>query len=405
LRTARTPAARRAMAVAGLTTLMISVRLKRRLAGGVAAALAAGLLVAVPATLGMPSAAAAAAGTVPVPDVLSVDFDETGPVEHVKDRAKNTSGSPTTVFDSTLNRYVGKFNPRRNGQGGVDGAGSSASDQGYIYNIADAWKDGPNPLLTNGGTFEWKGTGPSAGYAFYMPATGSALRFAANSATMATTSPPSVVPGVWYHAVAMVGNGYVRLYLNGVAASERPTGPGWSQNTGFALANSDIQVPAAGQRFWGIGADPSSMTTIENPGEVEVAASRIWSTTFTPQQVAALGEQERPKTVAAADVLDADFAEDDPVDHVSGQQSTVVGPAPTVGIGFEGKHGATFAGANAYLYPAPNAWNSESARNITGRWTVECEFFLKALPAATDNVCTSQANAGIFCSCDKWTVG
>jgi hypothetical protein len=276
---------------------MIPRRLRRRLAASVAVALVAGLLLAAPATLGRssPASAAAAAAAVPDPDVLSVDFDETGPVEHVKDRAKNTSGTPTTVFDSTLNRYVGKFNPRRNGQSGVDGAGTSASDQGYIYDIGDAWEDSsddsqlePNPLLTNGGTFECyfrylgpnrsfpngnevcsgKGTGPSAGYAFYLPATGSALRFAANSTTMATTSPTSVVPGEWYHAVATVGNGYVRLYLNGVAASELPTGPGWAQNTGFALANSGIQVPVAEQRFWGIGADPRSMTTIENPGEV-----------------------------------------------------------------------------------------------------------------------------------------
>ncbi|MEV0136013.1 LamG-like jellyroll fold domain-containing protein [Dactylosporangium sp. NPDC050688] len=423
MRTATTPGTRRATAIAGLTTLMISGRLKRRLSAGVAVALVAGLLVAAPETQGRPSpASAAAAATVPDPDVLSVDFDKTGPVEHVKGRAKNTSGTPATVFDSTLNRYVGKFNPRRNGESGVDGAGASASNQGYIYNIDDAWEDSsddsqlePNPLLTNGGTFECyfrylgpnrsfpnsnevcsgKGTGPSAGYAFYLPATGSALRFAANSTTMATTSPTSVVPGEWYHAVATVGNGYVRLYLNGVAASELPTGPGWAQNTGFALANSDIQVPVAQQRFWGIGADPSSMTTIENPGEVEVAASRIWSTPFTPRQVAALWEQERPRTVAGADVLDVDFAADNPVDHVSGRQPTVVGPTPRVDIGFEGKHGATFAGANAYLYQITDAWKPESARNITASWTVECEFFMKTLPAATDNLCTSQANAGI----------
>ena len=265
----------------------------------------------------------------PQPDIISVDFTESGPVEHVKNRPLVTEGTPAAmVYDETLERYIAEF--------AGDATRTSTGTGAYVYDIPDAWSiDDPAHVdgvdLLDGGTFEcyfrYDGdipvpagqtsqlcAGGPEGYAFYLPATGCCLRFKATATTAnknTASAPIPVKPGEWVHAVATVGNGEIKLYLNGAPAWQLDPVPGTGAGTGrnhlgpYTLLNID-SVPK-----WGIGGAPRADGIVE-PSHVAVAASRVWSTALTDADIAALWSEEKP--AGADEPGDGDPGEEEPGD-------------------------------------------------------------------------------------------
>lgn len=291
-----------------------------------------------------------AASSVPQPDILSVDFIESGPVEHVRNRPVTTEGTPATmVYDDSLERYVADFES--------DATRTSTGTGAYVYDIPDAWStDDPAHVgevdVLDGGTFEcyfrYDGdipvpsgqtsqlcAGGPEGYAFYLPATGCCLRFKATATTSnknTASAPIPVTPGEWVHAVATVGNGEIKLYLNGTPAWLIDPMPGTGAGTGRNHLGPYTQLNVDSVPKWGIGGAPKFDGIVE-PSHVAVAASRIWSTVLTDAEIADLWGEEKPAgtedppggedpgeeepgdgedpgiEVPAADILDVDFAD------------------------------------------------------------------------------------------------
>jgi len=282
---------------------------------------------------GQSSAASTVPSSVPQPDILSIDFAEGGPVEHVKGRPIAVEGTaPAAVYDEALERYVAEF--------AGDPTRTSIGTGAYVTDIADAWSvDDPAHVdevdLLDGGTFEcyfrYDGdipvpsgqanqlcAGGPEGYAFYLPATGCCLRFKATSTTAnknTASAPVPVEPGEWVHAVATVGNGEVKLYLNGVPAWEIDPEPGVGSGTGRNHLGPYTELRVDSVPKWGIGGAPRADGIVE-PSHVAVAASRVWSTVLTDAEISDLWAAEKP--VGAEDPGDGDPGDGEPGDGEPG---------------------------------------------------------------------------------------
>ncbi|MGO1769209.1 MAG: LamG-like jellyroll fold domain-containing protein [Microbacterium sp.] len=302
--------------------------------GAVVIGLAASTAVASPATAapsGPSTRPAAAEGAVPEPDVISVDFTEDGPVEHAADRALTAEGvAPEVVYDESLQRHVAEF--------AADEAKPSTGTGAYVADIPDAWSaDDPahedEVDLLDGGTFECYfrydgespvpsgqasqlcGGGPE-GYAFYLPATGSGLRFKATATSgnkNTATAPIALRSGEWVHAVVTVGGGDIKMYLNGAPAwnLEQEDGNGLGSGRNHNGPYTELKVDSVPK--WGIGGAPTA-DGFSQPANTAVAASRAWSAVLTDAEVADLWRQEKPTPpdveLPEADVLDVDFSDE-----------------------------------------------------------------------------------------------
>ncbi|WP_300265430.1 LamG-like jellyroll fold domain-containing protein [Microbacterium sp.] len=427
----------------------------------VAVAVAASAAVSAPAAAAISSDVASSAPTaiaasaVPQADVISVDFTEDGPVEHVKDRPVSVEGTaPNIVYDETVERYIADFVG--------DTERTSTGTGAYVYDISDAWStDDPEYAegidLLDGGTFEcyfrYDGDSPvpggqssqlcaggPEGYAFYLPATGCCLRFKATSTSAnvnTATAPIPVKPGEWVHAVATVGDGEVKLYLNGTPAWELEPQPGNGAGSGrnHVSPYSTLRVDSVPK--WGIGATPRE-DGFAQPAHIAVAASRAWSSVLTEAQVAMLWNEEKPSTaeevdpgddpgeenpdepnpnvdVPAADVLDVDFSDEAAAfrDHSpANRQPKVTGTADvTVDRAFTTQpHNVytTDGQKDHAFYPLQDAWADTGAPRTddTSTWaddswagdglTLQCDIKVnQSLPVTgTPHVCAGKSAGG-----------
>ncbi|MCC2028080.1 LPXTG cell wall anchor domain-containing protein [Microbacterium sp. YMB-B2] len=434
----------------------------RRIGGvALAIALATSATVAAPAAALSPAStvfAAEDASLVPEPDVISVDFTADGPVEHVKDRPFATVGdAPAVIYDETLERHVAEFTANEERPSTGTGA--------YVYDIPEAWSaEDPAHVedvdLLDGGTFEcyfrYDGESPvpggqasqlcaggPEGYAFYLPATGCCLRFkaTATSANKNTASAPiPVKSGEWVHAVATVGNGEVKLYLNGTPAWTLDPEPGTGSGTGRNHAGPYTALKVDSVPKWGIGGSPRT-DGIADPAAIAVAASRAWSTVLTDAEVSALWAAEKPASaggdpgeenpggedpadpdpvdpgvdVPSADILDVDFSDiADPfadrsasnrAPKVTGSSSVATDPAfasqPKQAYTADGKKDHAF-------YPLQDAWadtgmprTDDMATWADDTWagpgiTLQCDIKVnQALPVTgTPHVCAGKSSGG-----------
>lgn len=383
-----------------------------------------------------PPADPAAASTIPEADVISVDFAEDGPLEHARERELTVGGTaPEVVYDESLQRHVAEF-------AAADDKPSTGTGA-YTAEIPDAWStddpahEGEVDLL-DGGTFECYfrydgespvpsgqasqlcGGGPE-GYAFYLPATGEGLRFKATSGSAhknTATAPVTLRPGEWVHAVATVGDGDIRMYLNGA--------PAWNlqQEEGNALGSgrnhkgpyTELKVDSVPK--WGIGGAPTA-DGFAQPTAGAVAASRAWSTVLTDAEVADLWRQEKPTPpeveLPEADILDVDFSDEaDPFrDHspsdrapkVTGTSDVRVDPAfaeqPHRAYTSDGKRDHAF-------YPLQDAWADTGEKHSDDietykddTWagdgvTMQCDIKVnEELPVeGTPHVCAGKSGGG-----------
>lgn len=343
-----------------------------------------GVIPAVASPEAPPAATGTAASDVPEPDVVSIDFTAEGPVEHARGRTVTAHGlAPSIEYDESLQRHVATF--------AADEDRTSTGTGALVTDIPDAWStsdpehvDGVDVL--DGGTFEcffrYDGdipvpsgqtnricSGGPEGYGFYLPATGEFLRFQATStaANRNTASAPiPVQPGEWVHAVATVGEGEIKLYLDGQPAWELPVQPGVGSGTGRNHLGPYTQLRVDSVPKWGIGGQPTA-DGFTAPGNVAVAASRAWSSVLTQEQVRDLWLAERPVPadieIPAADVLDVDFADPaDPFrDHSpAAREPRVTGSAEvarSTAFASQPSYAYTTDGANDHaVYPLQDAW-------------------------------------------------
>src|SRR5699024_10328794 len=255
----------------------------------------------------------------------------------------------------------------------------------------DAWSvDDPEHVeggdVLDGGTFEcyfrYDGESPvpsgqasqlcvggPEGYGFYLPATGCCLRFKATATTAnrnTATAPVALTPGEWVHAVATVGDGEIKLYLNGQPAWELEPESGNGIGTGRNHLGPYTQLNVDSVPQWGIGGAPRA-EGITAPANIAVAASRMWSDVLTDAQVAELWRQERPVPpevdVPAADVLDVDFSDAEAPfrDHSpANRPPSVTGAsdvAPSPAFASQPQHVYTTDGSKDHaFYPLQDAW-------------------------------------------------
>ncbi|WP_175477248.1 LamG-like jellyroll fold domain-containing protein [Ruania alba] len=331
-----------------------------------------------------PTVAETASATVPEPDIFSIDFTSEGPVEHTRDRTVTTQGvAPSIEYDESVQRHVADFAP--------DDDRTSTGTGALVVDIPDAWStsdpghvDGADVL--DGGTFEcffrYDGdipvpsgqtnricSGGPEGYGFYLPATGEFLRFQATSTSAhrnTATAPIPVQPGEWVHAVATVGDGEIKLYLDGQPAWELPVEPGNGSGTGRNHLGPYTQLRVDSVPKWGIGGQPTA-DGFSTPGNVDIAASRAWSSVLTEEQVLDLWRAERPAIpdvdLPHADVLDVDFSDPDAPFHdhsPAAREPQVTGSADiarSTAFASQPSYAYTTDGANDHaFYPLQSAW-------------------------------------------------
>ena len=368
---------------------------------------------ALAAPAAQPVATQSPAATVPAPDVFSIDFTESGPVEHSRGRSVAAEGTaPSIVFDETLERYVADF-------AAADGRTSTGTGA-YVVDIADAWStshadhvEGADVL--DGGTFEcffrYDGevpipggqtnrvcSGGPQGYGFYLPATGEFLRFQATATTgnvNTATAPITVKPGEWVHAVATVGDGDIKLYLNGMPAWNMAVEPGNASGTGRNHNGPYTNLRVDTVPKWAIGGRPTA-DGFDLPGNVAIAASRAWSDVLTEAQVLDLWRAERPAApevqVPPADILDVDFS--DPADPFK-DHSASARPARVTGTA-DVARSAAHATQPHYAY-------STDGRNDHAFYPLQDAWADTGMPR-TDDIATwaddTWAGEGITLQCD-----
>lgn len=250
---------------------------------GLVLALAAAMLSTGPSGLLMDPANAAV--TVPTPDVLDVDFSAVGPVDHVKGRTVSKAGTPSYAVDPTLKVYTGTY----------DGTTPSTD----ALDVADSYTGTPSVLtsVTAECVFKWNGSfAPTdtqnvcsgrngGGYGLFTQSGKSSITFSAyiNGAQKILAYPSqSLTPGTWYDAVGTFDGQSLKLYLNGVLASQTAV-------TGTLTAPTTTYQGAPVTPQWNLGADWTPKATVgESGAPVTIAASRIWSSALTADEIAEL---------------------------------------------------------------------------------------------------------------------
>ncbi|PJI86725.1 LamG-like jellyroll fold domain-containing protein [Luteimicrobium subarcticum] len=217
-----------------------------------------------------------AAVTVPSADVLDVDLADGTWTDHAQNRTPTVNGDPAVTKDPALGRTVGSF----------DGLHDAV-----VYPVQDMWDATHTPNVLQSVSiecdFRFDGTLPvtsendvcsdknSGGYSVYV--TGSSVRaaFYIGGAYRYATS-PAIQRGVWHTVVATYDGASLKLYVDG------------SLSASTAVSGA-VGLPQKDAGYFAIGSDVgSSGGSPEFYGAATVSAARIWSTTLTAAQVAAL---------------------------------------------------------------------------------------------------------------------
>jgi hypothetical protein len=330
-------------------------------------ALLAGCVVA------LPTAASAAAVTVPAANILNVDFAGGTPVDQAQGLTETTVGAPTIGTDTTLNKDVATFDGKT---------------QAYSYDFADEW-----PTLTSADAvsvecqFQYNGTLPNSystasttglglcsdkvtgGLSFSV--VGGSLEFQVNVGGVYNQQLYALASGTWYDAVGVYDGSSVTLYVNGAEISSAPV-------------TGTFKPAATGATHFVLGANAatSTLASVQEYAPSQIAAARVWSSALSAGQVSALFAASgnpttststpppvTPAPVSSPDVLDVNFANGAPVDHASNLTADVIG-TPSVGLDPTLRTNvATFDGkTSAYGFGITGSQWSE----ITKAVTIEC---------------------------------
>lgn len=370
------PNRRRLLSLA-LATLGLTVAASGLAAAPARAALPDVRLAAVP----LAAAPLAAAVDAPTPDVLDVDFAGGVPTDAAQSLAPATFGAPTYGTDA--------------GQGptmSVDGV-----DDAVAFPFEDQWSkltsglsvecvfriDTTMPVVGEKDLCSDKEAG---GISVYL--NGANLGFMGHIGGGYKSALTPVDGNRWYHVVATWDGSQVRLYVNGDLA----------QTT---AASGALQLPAATSRRFVVGGDASPTGVGQLAPPSTFAHSSVFSRAVSDEEVEALAARwDTALPVPAADVLDVDFADGTPVDHVRGLDVKTFGSPTIARDNALDRDVVSFDGNDAYGYALTPHWGQ-----ISGAVTIECTFrYLgKIPPSAEADLCSGKEGGGysIYVNEDK----
>ncbi|KRF11335.1 hypothetical protein ASG90_16370 [Nocardioides sp. Soil797] len=204
----------------------------------------------------------------PEADVLDVDFSDGTSKEKVRDLGVTEFGDPEILTDSALGRKVVE----------VDG------DDAYGYAFTPHWEDITDSFSTEC-TFIYTGTFPTAsemdicsgkeagGFATYV--SGDQVGTMVHAGGGYKNAKATVTPNQWHHTVSTWDGNELKLYLDGelVATTAAP---------------APLGLPSETARAWTVGADSGKNATAQFHTQGRIAASRLYSSVLTADQVEAL---------------------------------------------------------------------------------------------------------------------
>lgn len=217
---------------------------------------------------------AAAAGewdtALPTPDadVLDVDFADGTPTEKVRGLAMTEFGDPEVMTDSALGRQVVE----------VDG------DDAYGYAFTPHWDEITTQFSTEC-TFMYTGTFPTTaeadicsgkeggGFATYV--SGDQVGTMVHAGGGYKNARATVTPNQWHHTVSTWDGNEVKLYLDGELVAT-------------SAASGALGLPNSTARAWTVGADSGKNATAQFHTQGRIAASRLYSSVLTADEVKAL---------------------------------------------------------------------------------------------------------------------
>lgn len=242
-------------------------------------------------TVSVSSDVTAAAVVVPEADVFDVDFENGTPVERVRNLTPRTVGSPVYGTDAGVPGTVATF----------DG------DDALVYPFTEAW----NQLTTSFSVecvFRFNGNSPDQHGNICSDAEGGGVAIDVGGGVMEVWAHiggaykrinARLEPGRWYHAMAVWDGATLKLYVDGVVASQ-------------IGATGALRLPPAAARNWVVGADAATNNGVQSFSLSSVETARVYSQALSAEQVAVLA--------------DAAFEEADSV-------VTVVAPRPGIQFG------------------------------------------------------------------------
>ena len=220
--------------------------------------------------------------SIPVADMLDVDFSDGKVVDHspkARNFSNNAVDAGNIVFNDTLGKYVGEINKTN---ANVWKTAWPASDWTAVNKnitmetmfrldnpVAESWMGLFGGMQSAGIGFDlYAGNATHAkldisahiGGAYRAPITGNEIKF-----------------GEWYHAVATYEGSMVKLYVNGELVDS------------VAYAGT-ITTPGSGAQWFCIGGDTTGSNTIEAPIDGAIALARVWSRALTAEQIKVLAE-------------------------------------------------------------------------------------------------------------------
>lgn len=213
--------------------------------------------------------AVAAAVVVPEADVLDVDFEDGAATDSVRDLTARTVGAPVFGTDAGVPGTVASF----------DG------DDAFVFPFGEQW----NQLTSSFSVecvFRFNGTGPDQHGNICSDAEGGGVAIDVGGGVMEVWAHiggaykrinARLEPGRWYHSMAVWDGATLKLYVDGVVASE-------------TVATGALRLPPATARNWVVGADAASNNGVQSYSLSSVETARVYSQALSPEQVAVLAD-------------------------------------------------------------------------------------------------------------------
>lgn len=316
---------------------------------------------------------------VPVADLLDVDFRDGTSTDFAQGLAPTTYGAPSLEADLSQGRTVMRFD-------GVDDAIGYPFRPEYpklatSLSLECVFRyDGPT--ASNSGEGALCSQKQAGGFATVM--NNDDIRFMIYvGGAYRTVDLPDVEVGRWYHTLAVWDGATIKLYVDGVLASQ-------------AAAVGALKAPTGNAINLMLGADANSSNQPELHGEATIAAARAYSAALTAEQAQALATASAEGPVAPTpDVLDVEFSSGTIAEQAQGIPAQTFGSPVVRDDAPMGAKVAQFDGTgSAYLFPF-----GEQFPKLAAQMSVECVFkydmeFEAGSSEARGNLCGAKESGG-----------
>lgn len=343
-------------------------RWRRRLASLLTAS---GILVS--SFLLAPVPHAAADPALPTADILDLDFSTVPAV----DRAQNL---PVTV--------VGEPGAATHPSTGAPAVQFDGKDDAYLVRLGDQYSKLENQFtlecsfrfddaLATSNEKDFCAGKESGGFALTL--SGSTLTFMAHIGGGYKRASTPVEADRWYHTVSTWDGSTVKLYVNGVLASQ-------------TAASGALRLPPEAAHGFAFGADIDGNGAGQFFTKTTIATARVFSTAVADTQVAALYDAyAQLGETAAPDVLDVTFADGTLVDRAADRTANEHGTVTVADNPVLDSKTITLDGHSAVRYPFETGFEK-----VSRSMTVQCAFrFNGTLPGTQEqDLCSAKESGG-----------